>query len=326
MYALIDCNNFYVSCERVFQPELIGKAGVVLSNNDGCAIARSQEAKDMGIKMGAPFFEIRELVEAGKLWWRSSNYPLYQNMMRRVTGIIMNQWPEMEIYSIDECFCDVSMYGRFDLEEMGLALKKRIYQYTGIPVCVGIAPTLTLAKLANRIAKKNKDYGVHLLDDGLKVGQALRATLIEDVWGIGRQHGTRLIKMKVLSAYDFIGLPQDWVQKTMTIQGLRMWKELKGIPCREMEYDTPLKKGISTARSFGGFEKEIEPMEAALATYVANAALKLRNQNSVCANIYVFAHTSRFAQEAKNYSNGITIKLQTPTNFTNELLKFALEG
>lgn len=327
MYALIDCNNFYVSCERVFQPFLNNHAGCVLSNNDGCAIARSQEAKDLGIKMGTPFFEIRELQEQGKIWWRSSNYPLYQEMMRRVTAIITEQWPEIEIYSIDECFCYVADYKLHDLERMARQLRKRIYQYTGIPVCVGIGPTKTLAKVANRIAKKQyKEIGAYVLNTAYKTEKALRDTEIGDVWGIGRRYAAKLTKLNVMTAYDFIQMPQDWVQTNMTIVGLRTWRELHGLSCITMEYERPDKKGISTARSFGRTETELEPMEEALSTYVANAALKLRNQHSVCAALNVFAHTSMFIEQSKQFSAAITIKLPVATNITSELIKHAVRG
>lgn len=327
MYALIDCNNFYVSCERVFQPSLNDRAGCVLSNNDGCAIARSQEAKDLGIKMGTPFFEMRELHEQGKIWWRSSNYALYQEMMRRVTAIISDLWPEIEIYSIDECFCYVADYKLHDLERMARALRAKILKYTGIPVCVGIGPTKTLAKVANRIAKKQfKDIGAYVLNTPYRTEKALRDTGIGDVWGIGRKHAARLQNLKVTTAYDFTQLPGDWVQTNMTIVGLRTWKELRGLSCMEMEYERPDKKGISTSRSFGNPETELQPMEEALATYVANAALKLRDQNSVCASLNVFAHTSFFIAKAKVFSAAITIKLPVATNITSELIRHAVRG
>ena len=237
MFALIDCNNFYVSSERVFQPYLQNKAGCVLSNNDGCAIARSQEAKDLGVKMGAPYFAIRELKEQGKLWWRSSNYPLYQDMMRRITGIIKETFPEQEIYSIDECFCDVSEYKLHDLEVLGKTLREKILQYTGVPVCIGVGPTKTLSKIANRIAKKEK--AVHVLNTAYKIETALKKTQIGDVWGIGPKYAVMLIGKGVNTAFDFINLPADFVQSEMTIVGLRTWQELRGQKCVEMEYETP---------------------------------------------------------------------------------------
>ncbi|WP_423149770.1 Y-family DNA polymerase [Rubrolithibacter danxiaensis] len=324
MYALIDCNNFYVSCERVFQPYLQAKAGCVLSNNDGCAIARSEEAKALGVKMATPYFTIRDLHTQGKIWWRSSNYALYQDMMRRVKGIIKEFFPEQEIYSIDECFCDLSEYKLQDLETLGQKLRQKIKQYTGIPVCVGIGATKTLAKLANKIAKKQS--GVHILNTAYKIETALKKTEIGDVWGIGPKYAVKLIKIGVNTAFHFINLPADYVQTNMTIVGLRTWRELRGESCIDIELNPPDKKGISTARSFGKNETELAPMEEALATYVANAAVKLRNQNSLCANVFVFAHTSRFAVRNKIFSAGIDVRLATPTNITSELIEHAIYG
>ena len=212
-----------MSCERVFQPELRGKAGVVLSNNDGCAIARSQEAKDIGIKMGTPFFELEDKVNKGLLWWRSSNYTLYQDMMRRITAIVAESWPEIEIYSIDESFCDLSQFKIQDLEVMAIALREKIFKYTGIPVCIGIGETRTLAKVANRIAKKYfKNTGVCVIDDEGRRKFALENLPIEDVWGIGPKSASKLIKIGVNTAYDFAAINDfTYIEKIFTVTGLR---------------------------------------------------------------------------------------------------------
>ena len=328
MLALIDSNNFYVSAERVFQPELKGWAGCVLSNNDGCAISRSNEAKkDLGIKMGTPYFMMREQHEAGKLWWRSSNYTLYQDMMRRITKIVRRAFPDQEIYSIDECFCDLSGHKYVDLESEAIKLRARILKWTGVPVCVGIAPTRTLAKIANKLAKKQgRTTGVFLMDTPEKIEQGLRDTEVDEVWGIGPQYAIKLMKAGVYSAYDFINLPEDYVLKLMTIQGRRTYRELKGERCIPMEYVRPDKEGISTARSFGGFETELLPLEEALATYVANAAVKLRSQGSVCSKLFVFAHTSRFAVVSDRYSAGQEIRLDLATDDTAVLIAAALKA
>lgn len=328
MYALIDSNNFYVSAERVFQPELRDKPGCVLSNNDGCAISRSNEAKEhLGIKMGAPYFMMREKYPNGELWWRSSNYTLYQDMMRRITKIVRRSFPNQEIYSIDECFCDLTGYMPGKLEVDALKLRERILKWTGVPVCIGIGPTRTLAKLANRIAKKQfKDTGVFVMDNALKTDQALRDTAIDDVWGIGPRYAVKLIKDQVYTAHDFVQLPEEYVLKLMTIQGRRTYRELKGERCIPMEYERPDKEGISTARSFKKPETELLPMEEALATYVANAAVKLRSQGSVCAKMFVYAHTSRFAVVNDLYSAGIDLKLDIATNVTGKLISNALIG
>jgi DNA polymerase V len=324
--ALIDSNNFYVSAERVFQPELQGKAGCVLSNNDGCAISRSNEAKEtLGIKMGTPYFEMRELQQSGDLWWRSSNYTLYQDMMRRITAIVRRTFPDQEIYSIDECFCDLQGFKYHDLQQLALELRAKILQYTGVPVCIGIGATKTLAKVANKLAKKHhKETGVYVMETPEQVEAALKLTEIDDVWGIGPRYAIKLIRKAVYNAYDFTRLPEDFVLKLMTIQGRRTYRELHGQRCIPMEYDRPDKEGISTARSFGVMETELAPMEEALATYVANAALKLRAQRSVCSRIFVFCHTSRFAVVENLYSAGLDVKIDVPTNDTAVLIKAAL--
>lgn len=327
MYALIDCNNFYVSCERVFQPELRDKAGVVLSNNDGFAIARSQEAKDMGIKMGAPFFEIEKLVKEGKLWWRSSNYSLYQDIMRRVTGIVREIWPEMEIYSIDESFCDLKMFKRFDLERMAIELRQRILQYTGIPVCIGIGKTRTLAKVANCIAKKYfKAAGVCVLDDPERTHFALEHLPIEDVWGIGPRNAAKLIKIGIKTALDFARVNNyEYIEKRFTVTGLRTWYELNGREALKMEYLPPDKKGICTGRSFGEKTSDYKQIEDALCAFVQNSAPKLRKQGALCGTLQVFLMTSQFEVVHKRKSAAHTMELAIPTNITQELLKYALE-
>jgi DNA polymerase V len=328
MLALIDSNNFYVSAERVFQPQLRNRAGCVLSNNDGCAISRSNEAKEqLNIRMGTPFFMMRDQHESGKLWWRSSNYTLYQDMMRRITGIVKRTFPDQEIYSIDECFVDLTSHKYADLEKEAVALRAKILKWTGVPVCIGIAPTRTLAKVANKIAKKrNKDTGVFLMDTPEKIEDALRSTEVDDVWGIGPRYGAKLIKEGVNTAWDFTRLPEDYVLKLMTIQGRRTYRELRGERCIPMEYVRPLKEGISTGRSFNTMITKLAPLEEALSCYVANAARKLREQQSVCARLTVYAQTSQFLDERDRYANEISIKLTQPTSDTGTLITEALKG
>ena len=237
----------------------------------------------MGLRMGTPYFEMREQQQQGLLWWRSSNYTLYQDMMRRITAIVRDTFPDQEIYSIDECYCDLTGFKYCDLEQVAVKLRKKILQYTGVPVCIGIAATKTLAKVANKIAKKyHRETGVCYLDTDEKINTSLQHTEIDDVWGIGPRYAIKLIKDGVNTAFDFIHLPEDYVLKLMTIQGRRTWRELRGQRCIPMEYEQPDKEGISTGRSFGIMETRLEPMEEALAFYVANACLKLRAQNSVC--------------------------------------------
>jgi DNA polymerase V len=327
MIALIDSNNFYVSAERVFQPKLRNRAGCVLSNNDGCAISRSNEAKAMGLRMGTPYFSMREQHEQGLIWWRSSNYTLYQDMMRRITAIVKDTFPDQEIYSIDECYCDLATFKYHDLEDMAIKLRAKIFQYTGVPVCIGIGATKTLSKIANKVAKKyHKDTGVFFMDSQQKVDASLKLTEVDDVWGIGPRYAVKLIQAGVNTAYDFVQLPEAYVLKLMTIQGRRTWRELKGERCIPMEYERPDKEGISTGRSFGKMETELAPMEEALAFYVANAALKLRAQNSVCARLFVYVQTSLFAVVNQKYCAEMDIKILIPTADTAKLIKEALTG
>ncbi|TCC99937.1 Y-family DNA polymerase [Pedobacter psychroterrae] len=328
MMALIDSNNFYVSAERVFQPELRDKAGCVLSNNDGCAISRSNEAKEqLGIRMGTPFFMMREQHTSGKLWWRSSNYTLYQDMMRRITQIVRDTFPDQEIYSIDECFCDLATFKHHDLEQVAIDLRRKILQYTGVPVCIGIGATKTLAKIANKLAKKqHKTTGVYYMGTAAQIEQALKDTEVDDVWGIGPRYGIKLIKAGVYTAYDFVNLPEDYVLKLMTIQGWRTYRELKGERCIPMEFERPLKEGISTARSFNCMITELAPLEEALASYVANASQKLREQRSVCARFMVYAQTSQFVAEKDRYTKDIVVKLTRPTSDTGTLITEALKA
>lgn len=322
MYALIDCNNFYVSCERVFQPDLQNRAGVVLSNNDGCAIARSQEAKDLGIKMGHPYFQMRETHK--DVWVRSSNYALYQDMMYRVTSIIRRYFPDQEIYSIDECFCDLKGYGLLDPYTLAVSLRDELLRCTGIPVCVGIARTKTLAKIANRLAKKRcKEVGVYVLDTNEREHEALSSTDIGDVWGIGSRHAAKLMGMGITDAYRFTQLPADWVLKQMTIVGLRMWRELRGESCIPMEYIRKAKKGIGTSRSFGRPETELKVLLEALSTYVSIASEKLRRQRCVCSRIYVYARTSEYINEKDRFACGLEVKLLSPTANDAELIRIA---
>lgn len=328
MLALIDSNNFYVSAERVFQPELRDKAGCVLSNNDGCAISRSNEAKEeLGIKMGTPFFLMREKQQNGQLWWRSSNYTLYQDMMRRITAIVRDTFPDQEIYSIDECYCDLTTFKCHDLEQVALKLRQRIFQYTGVPVCIGIGATKTLAKIANKIAKKkHRNTGVFYMDTQEKINASLKATEVDDVWGIGSRYGRKLIHEGIFTAFDFINLPEDYVLKLMTIQGRRTFRELRGERCIPMEYERPDKEGISTARSFNCMITELAPLEEALACYVANAAFKMRSQKSVTAKLMVFAQTSQFLESSERYAKETVIRLTSPTNDTATLIKEAVKG
>ncbi len=237
MFALVDCNNFYASCERVFCPDLMGKPVVVLSNNDGCIIARSNEAKVIGIPMGAPAFEYETLLKKHKVHVFSANFALYGDMSQRVMSIVSEYAPDLEIYSIDEAFLKLLNFEKFDLQNYGQEIQRRVVKCTGIPVSIGFAPTKSLAKAANRIAKKfpEKTKNVYLIDTEDKRIKALKWLKIEDVWGIGRQHSKRLMAMSIKTAFDFTQLDDAWIKKNMSIIGLRLKHDLQGIPTLDLE-------------------------------------------------------------------------------------------
>lgn len=324
MYALVDCNNFYASCERVFNPSLKGQPIVVLSNNDGCVVARSQEAKDLGIPMGAPAFKFKELFEKKGVQVFSSNYALYGDMSNRVMNILASYALELEIYSIDEAFLDLHDYDYLDLLSYATEIKKTIFQWTGIAVCVGIAPTKSLAKLANRVAKKYVDrtQGVYLIDTDEKRDKALNWCQVEDVWGIGRQSAKKLRSYNVKTAYEFTQKPDYWVRKEMTVVGLRLKHDLMGIPTILME-ELSLKKSISTTRSFDGTSSDFEFLRERVSTFAASCAEKLRKQKSACSAIMVFIHTSPFQKDMPQHHKTATLKLPYATNSTIDLVKQA---
>ena len=327
MYALVDCNNFFVSCERVFDSRLEGKPVIVLSNNDGCAIARSNEAKALGIGMGANFFEIEELVKKHDVQVFSTNFVLYADMSLRVKGLLSRFCPEVEDYSIDESFLDFNGFENFNLKEYGAMIAQTVKQGTGIPVSIGIAPTKTLAKVANRFAKKYPAYqSVCVIDTEEKRIKALQKIEIGDVWGIGRQHTKRLAAMGVTTACDFTQLPQAWVRKNMTVVGERTWSELRGTPCIKMEFVAPPKQSIMVSRSFGKMIEDYTTISEAVATYTSMAAAKLRKQKSCAKSMLVFVDSNPFREDLEQYSRHIILKLLVASNSSQELINYALEG
>ena len=327
MYALVDCNNFFVSCERVFNSRLEGKPVIVLSNNDGCAISRSNEAKALGIGMGANFFEIEELVKKHDVQVFSTNFVLYADMSLRVKGLLSRFCPEIEDYSIDESFLDLHGYENYDLKSYGEEIAETIKQGTGIPVSIGIAPTKTLAKVANKYAKKYAGYhSVCLIDSEEKRVKALQKFDIGDVWGIGRRHTKRLTALGVRTAYDFTQLPQAYVRKNMTVVGERTWSELSGTPCIQMEASAPAKQSIMVSRSFGKMIEDYIPISEAVATYTGMAAAKLRRQKSCAKAMLVFVDSNPFREDLEQYSRHIVMNLLVATNSSQELIQYALEG
>lgn len=327
MFALIDCNNFYASCERVFRPDLNGKPVVVLSNNDGCVIARSNEAKALGIPMGAPAFQYEDVFVKHNVHVFSANFALYGDMSHRVMTILSEYSPEIEIYSIDEAFLNLDGLEHLNLLDYGNKIRNRVLRWTGIPISIGIAPTKALAKVANKIAKKfpEKTSGVYILDDQEKITKALKWLAVEDVWGIGRRHSKRLKAIGVKTAYDFIQLDDNYVKRKMTIVGLRLKRDLQGIPTIQME-DIHAKKNIATTRTFETNYSEFEQINERVITFAVSCGEKLRKQNSACNSLMVFIHTNQHREDLPQYSRNIVVKLPFPTNSGIELAKFASQA
>lgn len=324
MFALIDCNNFYASCERVFRPDLRGKPVVILSNNDGCVIARSNEAKALGVPMGAPAFKHKELFEKNNIHVFSSNFALYGDMSNRVMQILSKYSPDMEIYSVDEAFLDFKGFELFNLMEIGNKMKNEVEKCTGIPVSVGFAPTKALAKVANKIAKKFPDRtgGVYMIDDDSKREKALKWLKIEDVWGIGRRHSKRLQELGIRTAYQFIQMQDSWVKKNMSVVGVRLKKDLQGIPTLKLE-DVQSKKSIATTRTFEKNYTEYGDIKERVATFAASCAEKLRKQEACCNTLMVFICTNYFREDLPQYSQNIVMKLPFATSSTIDLVKFS---
>lgn len=327
MYALVDCNNFYASCERVFRPDLNGKPIVVLSNNDGCAIARSNEAKALGIPMGAPAYQFEKVFEEKGVYVFSANFALYGDMSHRVMDMLGTFTPDMEIYSIDEAFLSLKGFEHLNLQQYGLTMRKKVLKGTGIPISVGIAPTKALSKVANRIAKKFTDRtgGSYVIDNEEKRIKALKWLAVEDVWGIGRQHAKRLRNVGVNTAFDFTQLPEEWVRRNMAVVGLRLQKELKGEPM--LELDVPqAKKNIATTRSFDSNYTQFEQLKERVSSFAVSCSEKLRKQKSCCNALMVFVHTNRHREDLAQYSRNIVIQLPFPTNSAIELSEFAVQA
>ena len=326
MYALVDCNNFFVSCERVFRPQLEGKAVVVLSNNDGCVVARSNESKAMGIKMGVPFYQVRHYVDSGRLTACSSNYSLYGDISNRVMSILADTVPKIEIYSIDEAFLHLDGIPQEKVPQMCRDLVRKIRKWVGVPVSIGVAPTKTLAKIASHFAKTYKGYrGVCMMDTEAKRMKALELTPIEDVWGIGRRFAPKLFSKGVRTAMDYVSRPREWVVSNFNINALRTWEELQGRKCVEEE-SHERRQSICTSRSFA--EMLTDPKELALrvSDFAAMCAHKLREEDSVAAEVTTFMYTNRFREDLDQYFPSATIRLQVPANNSHEIVGAALKA
>ncbi len=327
MFGLVDCNNFYASCERVFKPSVNDQPVVVLSNNDGCVIARSQEAKDLGIKMGAPAFMLEGLIKEHGVQVFSSNYVLYGDLSARVMNTLAVVFPQVEVYSIDEAFVDLRGMEVEAIEDLCRTARSLVRQWTGITVSIGVAPSKTLAKVANKLAKLEKwRDGVYVLqDDGERLAALKRFRL--EISGVSEDNLCPKIECYsgLQTAYDVSQLQLGWVQKNMTIQGVRLVKELNGIPYREMEERTT-KEAIATTRSFSGMLAHYEDIAAAITAHAHSCAAKLRAQGSVATLISVFILTNRFRQELPQYNPSITIKTGVGISNSPELIQYALKG
>ncbi len=324
VFTLVDCNNFYASCEKIFYPALEGKPVIVLSNNDGCVIARSEEAKMAGIKMGVPVFEISEIIEKNKVHVFSTNYALYGDVSQRVMDTLAELSPEIEIYSIDEAFLDLSGIPLNQLVTFGKKIKQRIKQWTSIPVSIGIAPTKTLAKLANHIAKSDKKHqGVFNLVNNPNIEDFLKSVQVEDVWGVGDKYTQFFHRSNIYSAFDLKIADENRIKEHLGVLGQRLVLELRGKTCYLIDVNPENKKEICTSRSFGHPIENYDELEQAATSYVSKVAQKLRKQNSLAQSILIFIMTNKYAQ-GPQYVNYKIVKLPEPTNQTAELIHYAV--
>ncbi len=321
--ALIDCNSFYVSCERLFNPKIQNVPVVVLSNNDGCVISRSIEAKKIGIKMGEPYFKVKDLVKKNNVQIFSSNYSLYGDLSRRVMKVLKGFSDKIEIYSIDEAFLDLSYINDDKVEEYGKMIRDRVLKWTGIPTSVGISSTKTLSKVANHVAKKNK-AGVIFLKEN--IDNVLKDFDIADVWGVGKQLSKLYKKNGLDNAYKLKNISNTWVKKNTNVLGAKTVMELRGISCINLEIQETKRKSCCVSRSFGKKVESLEKLRESITTHCLNAAEKIRADKQTTRAVTVFIRTSPFDKNRKYYSNSITIDLPVATSNSLELVKEAING
>ncbi len=326
MFALVDCNNFYASCERVFNPKLQNKPIVILSNNDGCVIARSNEAKQF-IPMGAVAFKYESVFKQYKIHVFSSNYALYGDLSQRIMNILEQFTPDIEVYSIDEAFLQFKGFENYDLQDYGITIKNRVKKWTGIPISIGIAPTKALSKIANKIAKKfaTKTKSVYVIHTEEQRIKALKWTKITDVWGIGWRNAKKLMADGVRTAYDFTQLSDALVRKRFSVVGLRLKQELEGKFVLKLE-EVKTKKAIATTRSFRNDIVAFEELKERIATFSISCAEKLRKQNSYCSILMIGIYTNRHRKEQTQYRNKIIMELPYATNSNITISKYALKG
>lgn len=327
MFALVDCNNFYASCERVFNPNLRDQPIAILSNNDGCVISRSDEAKALGLPMGAPIFKWESFCKANNIKVFSSNYPLYGDMSARVMKILEQFTPDVEVYSIDESFLELKGFDYIDFDDYALQIRKRILKWTGIPTCVGIAPTKALSKVANKIARKfpKETKGVYVIDSEEKRIKALKWIKLKDVWGIGRGLQKRLSAKGCKTAYDFVQLPDGWVRKQFSITEWKLKKDLEAIPTLSLDM-REAKRAIATTRSFDFTYDDINYIKERVATFAVTCAEKLRQQNTSCYMIIVTLSSDRHKRDITQHRASQVVRLKYPTDSTLTISKAAVEA
>ena len=327
MFALVDCNNFYVSCERVFEPKLKYSPVVVLSNNDGCIIARSNEAKALGIKMCEPVFQVKHIIEKNNITVFSTNFALYGDFSNRVMNILTSLVSDIEVYSIDEAFLDFSLWGKKHFYTQAMHIRKIIKKRTGIPVSIGISTTKTLAKIANHIAKRSNQFeGVFILDDPIMNNKILEQFPIEKIWGIGRKTTKFLNYYGIKTALQLQKIDRKWIKKYLTIKGLQTVQELNGESCFSIDPIIKPKKEICTSRSFGKMVTDLQLLKESIAMYATRCAEKLRKQKSYTGLVKVFINSNYFRQDLPQYNNCCTMTLPIETNDTAEIIHYALKG
>lgn len=315
MFALADCNNFFASCERVFRPDLQGKPVIVLSNNDGCAVARSNEAKALGIKMGDPFFKIRHIVEKHNVAVFSGNMALYGDMSQRVRWVLEDFAPAVEVYSIDEAFLDLRGVKDVDFDSYAKQISAECWRLTSIPVSVGIAPSKTLAKIASKLCKQYpKLRGGCYMHRPQDIEKVLRKFPIEDVWGIGRKTTAKLHAMGIRTAWDYTQLPEYAVRKMFALPGVRTWRELRGEPCIEFEEAFDARQSICVSRSFAKEISDADELAEQIANFASSMAEKLRQQGSALTQMTVFAYTNRFKEDLPQTYRNSLVNFEVPTN------------
>ena len=324
MYALADCNNFYASCERVFDPSLNNKPIIVLSNNDGCVIARSDEVKKMNIKMGTPVFKIKNLIKKYNITVFSTNFTLYGDISSRVMELLSKYTPSIDIYSIDEAFLDFNYLPSKKYYQEAFKIRKEIKQYTGIPISIGIGPTKTLSKLANYIAKKNINCnGVYIINDITPIAKKIP---INKIWGFGNKLSKRLHCKNIFTVDDFINTSNYIIKKTVSINGIKIKNELQGIKCYPLNKTKKKKESICTSRSFGNMASSFNELREAISMFAARCSEKLRNEGGCAKSITIFIASNVHRKDLKQYNNHIKINLPIATDSTHEIIYYSLNG